>query len=252
MCRAGYIHFDLSDSKLSNKEGTPQGSIISPLLCNIVLHELDLHMLKLRDKLRVVGKKKLTDAFNANRRFTNNEWEPIYKAIKSQVSIAPASIRRNLNIIRKEDAIHKNIKAEFLEGNKRMEYVRYADDTLIGWIGSKHEAYQILCEFVNVADVVLKMGVNFDKTNVHHHEKGALFLGYRIQGNYGLNVKKVRNNDGTIKQRVGDVALKFGVPLLQLMKKYVDKGFLQKSKNTANNVRLVRRRQDKWLFLKHD
>jgi retron-type reverse transcriptase len=40
--RAGYIHMsNFIDSKLQNKLGTPQGSILSPLLANIMLNELD-------------------------------------------------------------------------------------------------------------------------------------------------------------------------------------------------------------------
>jgi len=41
--KKGYVHFgNLCDSQLELKMGTPQGSIISPLICNILLHELDL------------------------------------------------------------------------------------------------------------------------------------------------------------------------------------------------------------------
>jgi retron-type reverse transcriptase len=40
--RAGYIHIsNFADSKLQNKIGTPQGSILSPLFANIMLNELD-------------------------------------------------------------------------------------------------------------------------------------------------------------------------------------------------------------------
>lgn len=39
------MHFGgLCDSQLELKMGTPQGSIISPFICNILLHELDCHV----------------------------------------------------------------------------------------------------------------------------------------------------------------------------------------------------------------
>jgi retron-type reverse transcriptase len=43
--RVGYICFDeLHDSSMLNKKGSPQGSLLSPLFCNILLHELDKHV----------------------------------------------------------------------------------------------------------------------------------------------------------------------------------------------------------------
>lgn len=41
----GFIHFgNLCDSSLELKLGTPQGSVISPLICNILLHKLDVFL----------------------------------------------------------------------------------------------------------------------------------------------------------------------------------------------------------------
>jgi retron-type reverse transcriptase len=45
--KKGYVHFDgLCDSQLELKTRIPQGSIISPLMCNILLHELDCYIEK--------------------------------------------------------------------------------------------------------------------------------------------------------------------------------------------------------------
>jgi len=46
--KVGYVCFDnLHDSSLINKKGSPQGSLLSPLFCNIILHELDKFIVKI-------------------------------------------------------------------------------------------------------------------------------------------------------------------------------------------------------------
>jgi hypothetical protein len=118
--------------------------------------------------------------------------------------------------------------------------VRYADDFLFGYIGRKVEAYKVLCEVSNTLSLMTDLNFNIDNTNVKHHEKGTLFLGYKISGNYGLNLRWSKGN----KQRVGMVTLKYGVPLINLLERYAERGFLQRSSKT-NSKRFVGRRQDK-------
>jgi RNA-directed DNA polymerase len=41
--KAGYLE-NIGEKVVRNDTGTPQGSILSPVLCNIYLHEMDLYI----------------------------------------------------------------------------------------------------------------------------------------------------------------------------------------------------------------
>ena len=129
------------------------------------------------------------------------------------------------------------------ENWRRLTYVRYADDFLLGFIGPKKEAVEILIYISGFVDVYLGMKLNTDRTNVRHHEKGVYFLGYKIWKRYGLNIKWETDSLGR-KQRNESARLNFSVPLEKLFLRYSERGFLQKaSKKSAD--KFVGRRQDK-------
>lgn len=72
------MHFgNLCDSQLELRIGTIQGSIISPFICNILLHELDLFM----EKYCLVfsnfnsSNRKVSKEYNETRRYKNTSWE---------------------------------------------------------------------------------------------------------------------------------------------------------------------------------
>jgi len=71
---------------------------------------------------------------------------------------------------------------------RKIQYIRYADDFVIGVIGSKSYCYQLLL-IVTAISTTLGMNINVDKSKVVHHKKGVLFLGYKIYGDDGHNVK---------------------------------------------------------------
>lgn len=71
LLRVGYIHFgNLGNSKLENEMGTPQGSILSPLMANIYLHELDKWIAKTRstDKYSTARKDSVSEEYKATKR----------------------------------------------------------------------------------------------------------------------------------------------------------------------------------------
>lgn len=68
--RAGYIHPDTGEH-IKSSEGTPQGSVFSPLLANIVLDEFDKQI----DKIKTTFDK-------GNKRTRNKEYDRLQSRIQ--------------------------------------------------------------------------------------------------------------------------------------------------------------------------
>ena len=68
----GYINFaDIANSELKNLEGSSQGSLLSPLFCNILLDDLDIFILDLCKSSFVERVKANSADWNAGRRYLN-------------------------------------------------------------------------------------------------------------------------------------------------------------------------------------
>jgi retron-type reverse transcriptase len=112
--KTGYVHFGgLSDSDLANTIGTPQGSILSPLLCNILLSPLDEYVEGLIKEISndksIVKSQEYRNAVDRAPKGTPwaNISDSIKDIVKSQVGIK--DIRRALKPIRVKAAIQSEI-----------------------------------------------------------------------------------------------------------------------------------------------
>jgi hypothetical protein len=99
---------------------------------------------------------------------------------------------------------------------RRIQYTRYADDFLLGYIGSKSEAEDIVRE---IKDYLATLGLECaeDKTNIVHHSKGVEFLGYHL-ATHSLKasanrVRKVDREGTGFKKRVwNDKDIRLTIP----------------------------------------
>ena len=66
-------------------------------------------------------------------------------------------------------------------GYRRLRYLRYADDHILGFIGPKAEAEQIKAKLATFLRETLALELNQSKTLITHARTGAArFLGYEI------------------------------------------------------------------------
>jgi len=176
MLRAGYLEDWRWHATLS---GSPQGGIASPVLSNIYLDQLDQWI-----------EHRLLPEYNLGRRRRPN---PDYKAVENAIARAKrhgdrAELHR-LSLQRRQ--LPSQDPAD--PGYRRLRYVRYADDWLLGFAGPRHEAEEIKSKIAAFLRDELKLELSPSKTLITHAaSQAARFLGYEIKAQHS-DTKITRN-----------------------------------------------------------
>ncbi|MGQ0775488.1 MAG: reverse transcriptase domain-containing protein [Pseudonocardiales bacterium] len=188
MLQAGYLEDWTWHATLS---GAPQGGIVSPILSNIYLHKLDSFVETVLIPQHTQG---------AQRRRN-----PAYRQVASQQLRArqrgdratTRTLRRRLRCIPSRDPQDPSYR--------RLRYVRYADDLLLGFAGPKVEAQRIKDQIAAFLRDELKLELSPEKTLITHaRTRAARFLGYDIivQHSDSKITRDRRSINGTIGLRV--------------------------------------------------
>ena len=189
LLQAGYLEDWRYHATLS---GCPQGSILSPVLANIYL-----------DKLDTFVETELLPAYTRGHRRRTN---PAYASLQARAR----RLRRAGQWKQAQQHRRQMQQLASLDptdpGYRRMRYLRYADDWLIGFIGPRSEAEEIKQRLKVFLRDTLKLTLSETKTLLTHaRSERARFLGYEIaveQADHKRDWRGHRSINGQIGLRV--------------------------------------------------
>ena len=215
---AGYMEDNQVHQSYS---GTPQGGIISPILANIYLDQFDKYMAEFKKRFD-----------RGNKRAVNVEYRKLSdKRIRLKRKLAKAKTEEEkqslLESIWELDKVHKSIpcKDPMDENFRRLQYVRYADDFLIGIIGAKEDAQAVKQEIGTYIAGQLKLELSDEKTLVTKATDRAKFLGFEIRVTPQSNHTKKTKSGSTARNYSGHVMLE--VPTSAIQKKLLELGAMR-------------------------
>jgi group II intron reverse transcriptase/maturase len=202
MLKAGYLEDWVYHATLS---GAPQGGVVSPCLSNIYLNKLDSFVEKILIPEYTRGKDRLP----------NPEYQEIERLIARARRRGDRPAMRALRQQRRGTPSKDTADPGF----RRLRYVRYCDDHLLGFTGPKAEAEEIKTRIAEFLRDNLKLELSRAKTLITHARTGAArFLGYEITVQHADHMVGPRGR--TVNGRIGlrihrDVIKAKSAPFLQ-------------------------------------
>ena len=196
MLKAGYMEQWTYHHTYS---GTPQGSGVSPILANIYLGELDCYLEKYQEQFRVGTRK----------RKASKEYEQARQQYRTQKALLDQPHTKEAVQAFKaaqQSLLQTPYYPQADPGYKSLQFNRYADDFVVGIIGSRKDAEQVKADIRDFLANTLKLTLSEEKTKITHSSELIDYLGYQFTVRRSKDVK--RNSDGVLRRMwYGTVAL---------------------------------------------
>ena len=211
--------------------GCPQGGIISPILANIYLNELDRHVMKIKKEFDVATKARYTPEYT--------KLVGLRQRLHNKI--------KNSNGIEREKLIeeYKTATAQMLKlpakqcDDKKIKYVRYADDFLIAVNGNRQDCEKIKQELTEFISTTLKMKLSQEKTLITHSNTPARFLGYDVRVRRDQQIKP----KGKFKTRSMNNKVELSIPFKDKIEKFLFSNGIVKQRSDNGKLEPIHRPQ---------
>ena len=232
----------INDSFIT-KIGTPQESVVSPVLCNIFLHELDTFIMEgnLLAKFRSGKGTTANHKYAAFLKPTDSERETAEAIRREKGKLKMWKYYQKLRISKLKLARQQNIPRNKFKGrNRRLAYVRYVDDFIIFVWGTKDDCLEIKTLVKRFLKGNLDLDLSEKKTKIIYLKKDkAMFLGFQLWQSPAVLMTKKRdiNPAGKIDRDKMNSKIRGAITTLprlritfsmgKVLRKLVDKGLIR-------------------------
>lgn len=196
MLKAGYMEQWTYHHTYS---GTPQGSGVSPILANIYLSELDRYLEKYQEQFKAGTQKQKM----------NKEYERAWRQYLAQKALL-GRLHTKETVQAFKRAQQKMLSLPYYPPTdktyKNLQFNRYADDFVVGVIGSRKDAERIKADIRDFLANSLKLTLSEEKTKITHSSELIDYLGYQFTVRRSRDAKRDKN--GVLRRMwYGKVAL---------------------------------------------
>lgn len=214
--------------------GCPQGGILSPILANIYLNELDNEIAKIKQAFDKPATRKITPEHSSLS-------AKLFKRRKKLKSATGEQRTALLSEIHDLEEQYRKTPSK-MQDDKKVSYVRYADDFLIAVNGNKEDCVKLKEQLAKFLFDEYKLTLSKDKTLITHSSERVRFLGYDIS--VRRNQEYMTDSKGRkIRHLNNTVAL--SVPFEKIEKHMFEKGFVRQTE--AKKFRPLHKKG--WLYL---
>ncbi|WP_028308187.1 reverse transcriptase domain-containing protein [Desulfitibacter alkalitolerans] len=214
--------------------GCPQGGILSPILANIYLNELDNEIAKIKQAFDKPATRKITPEHSSLS-------AKLFKRRKKLKSATGEQRTALLSEIRDLEEQYRKTPSK-MQDDKKVSYVRYADDFLIAVNGSKEDCVKLKEQLAKFLFDEYKLTLSKDKTLITHSSERVRFLGYDIS--VRRNQEYMTDSRGR-KARHLNNTVALSVPFEKIEKHMFEKGFVRQTE--AKKFRPLHKKG--WLYL---